>query len=46
LDSWLVGRPIIHNNIIKVIGYNTKTKAQAVLCFNDSLELLTQIDIA
>jgi hypothetical protein len=46
LGSWLVGRPIIHNNIIKVIGYNTKTKAQAVLCFNDSLELLTQIDIA
>tara|TARA_B110000503_G_scaffold28131_1_gene44918 strand:- start:1221 stop:2360 length:1140 start_codon:yes stop_codon:yes gene_type:complete len=45
LHGWLVGRPIIYNNYIHIIGYNIKTKSQVLFCFDEHLELLSEIDI-
>lgn len=46
LEGWLVGRPIIHQRQIYVIGYNIKTKDHVVFCFDKDLDLLAKIDIA
>jgi len=45
MEDWLVGRPIIHNNLLKCIGYNILSKQHMLFSFDDDLNLFSQIDI-
>jgi len=45
MKDWLLGRPIIHNNKLCVLGYHLKEKIHRVFYFDETLTLLSKIDI-
>jgi hypothetical protein len=45
IDGWLLGRPIVYDDNLCVIGYNLSTKEHKVFAFDENLSLLSQIDI-
>jgi hypothetical protein len=45
MKDWLLGRPIVYNNMMCVIGYNLKNKDHKIFQFDADLNLLSQIDI-
>lgn len=45
MKNWLLGRPIIYNDNLCVIGYNLENKDHKVFQFDADLTLLAQIDI-
>jgi hypothetical protein len=45
MKEWLLGRPIVYDNTLTVLGYNLKSKEHKVFRFASDLTLLTEIDI-
>lgn len=45
MDSWLLGRPIVHENFLKCIGYNIELQNHMLFSFDENLNLFSQIDI-
>lgn len=45
MKEWLLGRPIVYNNMLCVIGYNLENKDHKIFQFDADLNLLSQIDI-
>lgn len=45
MKDWLLGRPIIHKDLLCVIGYNLKSKIHSLFKFDQNLSLFSQINI-
>lgn len=45
MKDWLVGRPVIHNNLLKCISYNIFSKRHILCSFDENLNLFSQINI-
>lgn len=45
MEEWLLGRPIVYNNNLCVIGYNVSSKDHIIFTFDKDLTLLSKIDI-
>jgi hypothetical protein len=45
MEEWLLGRPIVHQDNLCVLGYNIRSKRHMLFTFDKDLILLSQVDI-
>lgn len=45
MEEWLLGRPIVHQDTLCVLGYNLRSKQHTVFVFDQDLTLLSQVNI-